>query len=194
MLKPKTLLLGASIATLLATLPLRAESQEPQDPNAKVETETGDAAGRYCTNIATTAVEARIAWQIKRLNDLDALIKQRIAQLDAKEAEARDWVNKREEMLRRAADDVVAIYAKMQPEAAASQLKAMDDASAVAILSKLNPRAASAILNEMEAGRAAKLADLISADAKTANAASPAPAAPDDTPTPVPPLADGKKS
>lgn len=174
---------------------MRAESQERQDPNAgKAEAETGDAAGRYCSNIATTAVESRIAWQMKRLNELDALIKQRIAELDAKEAEARDWVNKREEMLKRAGDDIVAIYAKMQPEAASSQLNAMDDASAAAILSKLNPRAASAILNEMEAARAAKLADLISADAKSANAASPAPAAPGVAPTSLPPPADGKKS
>jgi flagellar motility protein MotE (MotC chaperone) len=195
MLKPKALLFGACLAALIATLPIRAESQEPQDPNAsKTETETGDAAGRYCSNIATTAVESRIAWQIKRLNELDALIKQRIAELDAKEAEARDWVSKREEMLKQAGDDVVAIYAKMRPEAASAQLNAMDDASAVAILSKLNPRAASAILNEMEAARAAKLADLISADAKSANAASPTSPAPGAVPTPAPPPADGKKS
>jgi len=170
---------------------MRAQSQEPQDPNAsKPEAETGDAVGRYCSNIAPTAIESRIAWQMKRLNELDALVKQRIAELDAKEAEARSWVNKREEMLNKANDDVVAIYAKMQPEAAASQLNAMDDASAAAILSKLNPRAASAILNEMEAGRAAKLTDLISNDVKSANAANPAAVAPASAPPP----SDGKKS
>jgi flagellar motility protein MotE (MotC chaperone) len=194
MLKPKALLLGTFIAMVLATLPMRAESQEPQDPNAKAEAETGDAVGHYCSNIAPTAVESRIAWQIKRLNELDALVKKRIAELDAKEAEARDWVNKREEMLSRANEDVVAIYAKMRPEAAALQLNAMDDLSAAAILSKLNPRAASTILNEMEAPRAAKLEDLISGDAKSANAASPAAAPPPAAPAPVVPPADGKKS
>ena len=173
---------------------MRAESQEPQDPNAgKAEVETGDAVGRYCSNIAPVAIESRIAWQIKRLNELDALVKQRIAELDAKEAEARDWVSKREDMLKQAGDDVVAIYAKMRPEAASSQLNAMDDVSAAAILSKLNPRAASAILNEMEATRAAKLTDLISNDAKSANAANPVASAPAAAPAPAPSVADGRK-
>ncbi len=194
MLKLKTLLLGTFFAALLATVPMRAESQEPQDLNAsKAEAETGDAVGHYCSNIAPVAIESRIAWQIKRLAELDALLKQRIAELDAKEAEAREWVNKREEMLKKADDDIVAIYGKMQPEAASAQLIAMEDASAAAILSKLNPRAASTILNEMDAARAAKLTDLISANVKSANAANPA-AAPAAAPTPAPSFADGKKS
>jgi flagellar motility protein MotE (MotC chaperone) len=179
---------------LVAALPTGAASQDlktTEIDTGKAEPESGDSVGRYCANIAPTAVEARIAWQMKRLGELDVQIKKRIAELDAKEAEARDWVNKREDMLKKASDDVVAIYGKMRPEAAAAQLIAMDDSSAAAILSKLNAREASAILNEMDAAHAAKLTDLISGAAKTANAASsaaPAPAAP------APLAADGKKS
>jgi flagellar motility protein MotE (MotC chaperone) len=61
-----------------------------------------------------------------------------------------------------AEDGVVAIYAKMQPEAAAAQMAVMEDSMAVAVLAKLNPRVSSAILNEMDAGKAAKLTDLMS--------------------------------
>jgi flagellar motility protein MotE (MotC chaperone) len=179
---------------LIAALPGRALSQDLKKSDvdsAKVEPEIGDSIGRYCSNIAPVVGEARIAWQMKRLAELDAQIRKRIAELDAKEAEAREWVNKREEMLKKADDDIVAIYGKMQPEAASAQLIAMEDASAAAILSKLNPRVASTILNEMEAARAAKLTDLMSGVAKAASAAP----SPDvSSSPPAPPPADGKKS
>jgi flagellar motility protein MotE (MotC chaperone) len=77
--------------------------------------------------------------------------------LDAKRAEYLEWLRKRDEAMKLAEDNVVAIYAKMRPEAAASQLSAMDDAMAAAVLTKLTSRNAGAILNEMEPGRAARL-------------------------------------
>ena len=69
-----------------------------------------------------------------------------------------EWVAKRDAMLKAASDNLVAIYAKMRPETAATQIAAMDDQMAAAILRKLKPGAAGAILNEMEAERASKLA------------------------------------
>ena len=42
---------------------------------------------RYCANVAPSIAEARIAWQTKRLNELDAQIKQRIADLEKAEAD-----------------------------------------------------------------------------------------------------------
>jgi flagellar motility protein MotE (MotC chaperone) len=116
----------------------------------------------YCTNIAPTATDARIAWQAKRLSELDAQIKQRIGDLEVKRAEFQDWLTRREEALKKAEDGVVAIYSRMRPDAAALQLSAMDDATAAAVLVKLNPRAASAILNEMSAERAARLTNAMS--------------------------------
>jgi len=117
---------------------------------------------RFCANAAPAAQEARIAWQMKRLGELDDQIKQRIAELEKSEAAAREWVGRREALLKTASDDVVAIYTKMQPESAATQMNAMDDALAAAILSKLKPKVASAILNEMEAPRASRLTGIIS--------------------------------
>ena len=96
---------------------------------------------RYCANVAPVAAEARIAWESRRLNELDAQLKQRIAELEKTEAETRDWVNKREAMLNAASDDVVAIYSKMDAEAAAAQLGGMDEPVAVAILHKLKTNA-----------------------------------------------------
>ena len=102
-----------------------------------------------------------MAWQTKRLNELDAQVRQRIADLEKAEAAAHDWIAKREELMKAANEDLVAIYAKMQPENAARQISTMDDRMAAAILGKLKPAAAGAILDEMEAERASRLAGLI---------------------------------
>ena len=119
-------------------------------------------AGRFCSNVAPSVAEARIAWQTRRLSELDAQVKQRLADLEKAEASVQEWVAKRDAVLKAASDDLVAIYARMQPERAAAQLSAMDDQMAAAILGKLKPSAAGAILDEMEAERASKLESFLS--------------------------------
>jgi flagellar motility protein MotE (MotC chaperone) len=119
-------------------------------------------ASRFCTNVAPSIAEARIAWETRRLSELDAQVKQRIADLEKAEASVQEWIAKRDAALKSASDNLVAIYAKMQPETAATQIAAMDDQMAAAILGKLKAGAAGAILNEMEADRASKLAAVLS--------------------------------
>ncbi len=155
--------IGAFIlATAYASQGVVAQNDARQKPNAGVSDKGADGVARYCDNVAPAAAEARVAWETKRLTELQGQITQRIADLDAKEAEARDWVAKRETMMNTASADVVAIYAKMDPQAAAAQMASMDEAMAAAILSKLNARNASAIFNEMDAAKASKLTGLIS--------------------------------
>jgi flagellar motility protein MotE (MotC chaperone) len=119
-------------------------------------------ASRFCANAAPSIAEARVAWETKQLGDLDAQVKQRLVDLQKAQAAVQDWVTKRDAMLKSASDDLVAIYAKMEPQAAATQIAAMDDQMAAAILGKLKAGAAGAILNEMEADRASKLAVVLS--------------------------------
>jgi len=55
----------------------------------------------------------------------------------------------------------VQIYGKMNPDAAAAQLMAMDEFVAAAIMSKLSTKDASLIMAEMEAAKAARLSAVI---------------------------------
>jgi flagellar motility protein MotE (MotC chaperone) len=119
-------------------------------------------ASRFCANAAPSIAEARVAWETKQLSDLDAQVKQRLSDLEKAQASVQDWVTKRDAMLKSASDDLVAIYARMEPQAAATQIAAMDDQMAAAILGKLKASAAGAILNEMEEDRASKLAVVLS--------------------------------
>lgn len=120
----------------------------------------------YCGAIAASAASARLAWQEQRIRGLQAELVVKIAELDAKSAELRGWVQKREQLLAKASESVAAIFSKMKPEAASAQLQAMDDETAAALLAKLKPAVASAVMGEMDPARAARLSDLLSA-AKT---------------------------
>jgi len=158
-------LLGVLAASALSAWPAGAQdgrAPESQKPKANADKAAEVEASRFCANVAPSIAEARIAWQTKRLAELDDEVKQRLADLEKAEASVQEWVAKRDAMSKAASDGLVAIYAKMQPENAAVQLSAMDDQTAAAILAKLKPGAAGAILDEMEAERASKLASVLS--------------------------------
>jgi len=116
---------------------------------------------RFCANVADAALDARVAWQQKELELAEGKLRQRIAELEAKRAEYEQWLKLREDFLKKAEDNVVEIYSRMNPDAAAQQIASMADDTAAAVLAKLRARTASAILNEMEPARGAHLADTL---------------------------------
>src|ERR1700735_3650058 len=163
-----------SLAALLLTCPAFAQdghSHEKEKPKAAANKTPEKAAAdkppdveasRFCANAAPSIAEARIAWETRQLSELDAQVKQRLADLEKAEASVKEWVAKRDTSLKAASDELVAIYAKMQPETAATQIAAMDDQMAAALFGKLKPGAAGALLNEMEEERASRLAAFLS--------------------------------
>lgn len=149
---------AAALASGLALCSAAAEDAKPK-PTAPGAPESEIA--RYCGALAPSASEARAAYQLRRLGDLQQEVRDEVEKLEIKESAAREWVTKREAMMKAATDDVVAIYGKMPADAAAAQIAEMDEPVAVAVLAKLNPRVAGAILGEMQAEKAAKLSSLI---------------------------------
>ncbi|MEY9879458.1 MotE family protein [Bradyrhizobium sp. USDA 329] len=115
----------------------------------------------FCSNVADPAVDARLAWQLKELEKAESLLRERIAEVEAKRAEYEKWMVLRDDFLKKAEASVVEIYSRMKPEAAATQIAGMTDETAAAVLAKLSPRSSSAIFNEMDTARAAHLADLL---------------------------------
>jgi flagellar motility protein MotE (MotC chaperone) len=139
---PKLPCAAALAAAFLAT-PAAAQDNGKPTPGAESEI------ARYCNALAPGAREARAAYQFRRLADLESEVRDEVEKLEAKESAAREWVTKRDSMM------------KSAPDAAASQLSALDEPVAAAVLAKLKPQAASAILAEMQADKAAKLSSLI---------------------------------
>ena len=108
----------------------------------------------------STAIEARTAWQTEQIASLEKdladrtkLLDQKIAALEKIRAEQKDFAAK-------AREETVTIYAKMRPEAAASELSQMAERDAAAVIFGLPAAAASRVLAEMEPARAARLAEI----------------------------------
>jgi len=123
--------------------------------------EAAPKSNQFCANIADAAADTRFALQKQALADMEKEIESRIKVLEAKRAEYEEWLRRRNEVLEKADETVVSIYARMRPDAAALQLTNMDEEIAAAVIARLNPRVASAVLNEMEPARAAQLANVI---------------------------------
>jgi flagellar motility protein MotE (MotC chaperone) len=123
--------------------------------------EVGPKNSQFCANIADAAADARFTLQKQALADMEKEIDSRIKVLEAKRVEYEEWLRRRNEVLEKADETVVSIYARMRPDAAALQLTNMDEEIAAAVIARLSPRVASAVLNEMEPARAAQLANVI---------------------------------
>jgi len=129
---------------------------------------SADEIREFCTNIADAARDQRYLLQKKELEDLQKGVDERIKTLEARRAEYEDWLKRRNDFLKSAEANLVEIYRKMKPDAAASQLAELDPEIASAIVMKLPPRQSSTILGEMPADKAAMLTRII-ASASDAN-------------------------
>lgn len=146
-------------ASLLAAGPASARPDEAHDSADRASPAGAPSVvEQYCTNIRDAAADARFAWQMEALRELEQQVDKRIAALDARQAEFEDWLRRREEFAARARENLVAVYAAMRPDAAAQQLAILEDEEAASVLANLVPRSASAIMSEMEPERAAQLA------------------------------------
>lgn len=120
---------------------------------------------RFCTNIADPARERRYAIQKAELQSLREEIEAKIKLLEDKRAELQMWAEKREQYSAAASDDLVEVYSKMRPDAAAQRMEKLPGELTAALLSKLNARAAGTILNEMSPDRAAMVTVIMAAAA-----------------------------
>jgi flagellar motility protein MotE (MotC chaperone) len=116
---------------------------------------------QYCRAVLEPAREARYAHQTAEIEALSRALDERMAKIELRIAELKEWVARREDFANRTNEQLVTIYSGMRPEAASEQLAKLEESAAAAILSKLAPRVASQILNDMPPERAAKLAMIL---------------------------------
>jgi flagellar motility protein MotE (MotC chaperone) len=127
---------------------------------------TGSDVERFCSNIADAARDRRYQIQAQELATLQADIDKRIAALEEKRKEYEDWLQRRNDFLAKAEDNVVAIYSRMRPDAAAERMAELNPELAAGILMKLDARKAGVILNEMERKAAAQLTSVMASAAR----------------------------
>lgn len=118
-------------------------------------------AEQYCSSVVDAAAAAQIAQQTSNMEKARKELAERIAILDAKTAELKIWVKKREEFTAHAGAALIEIYSKMKPDAAARQIAEMSELTAAAVMAKLPPKVSSLVLAEMDATKASRLTAII---------------------------------
>ncbi len=147
----------------MALLPLASGSAQEQKPAP--DTASQAEIQQFCTSIADPARDQRYLLQKQELEKLQADVDKRIAVLEERRAEYEDWLTRRNTFMKQAEVNLVEIYKKMKPDAAAPQLQEINPILAAAIIMKLPARQSSLILSEMEAQKAATVAAIMSSAA-----------------------------
>jgi len=145
---------------IFATSPAGAETSDPLVGNP-VTTEMDDDVRRFCSNIADAARDRRYALQRAELETLQKEVDERIKVLEERRAEYEEWLKRRNDFLEKAENNLVEIYSRMRPDAAAERLAEVQVELAAAILMKLETRKAGVILNEMDSKAAASLTSIM---------------------------------
>lgn len=149
---------AATVAAPEAAKPSATAAGEGKPPAAA---ETPPAIKAYCQNIEDAALEVHFLHQKNELKRLEGELEKRTTALEAKRAEYQEWLQRRDEFINKAEGSVVALYAKIKPDAAAVQLAGIDEEAAAALLMKLKPRSASAILDQMDSAKASRLVSVM---------------------------------
>ena len=121
---------------------------------------------KFCGNIADAARDRRYSIQTQELEALKAEIDTRVKQLEEKRAEYEHWMKLRQKFMEQASENVVSIYARMKPDAAAERLAEMKIELAASIMMKLQVKQSGLIMNEMESSTAAKLTGIMASAAR----------------------------
>ena len=158
-------LVGGAVALMSAQAAAAPADAPRPPPRPRAEIKEKAALDRFCEKVAPSVEELRIAAQRRELEALDKKVKERIDALEKLAKTTQEWIEKRENFLSKASQNVVAIFSKGDPESAAKQLDEMQDDMAAAILAKLPPQRASAILSEMNAAKAGKIVSAMRGDA-----------------------------
>lgn len=149
----------AALVLLLGAVAADANDTTHATPPANA---TPDEVQQFCSNVVDPARDRRYLIQKQELEALQAQVDQRLKALEERKNEYQDWLQKRNNFMDMARQDLVDIYKNMKPDAAAPLLAAVDQYVAAAILMKLSPRQSGLILANMDAAKAAKLTGLIS--------------------------------
>lgn len=158
----RTILRNGAAIILIAMLPTFAGVARGQQQPQSLEKASEAEIQQFCTSIADAARDQRYLLQKQELDKLQADVDSRIAVLETRRAEYEDWLTRRNAFMKQADAQLVEIYKKMAPDAAAPQLAESDVMLAAAIIMKLPPRQSSLILTEMKPDKAAKVASIMS--------------------------------
>ena len=123
-------------------------------------------AEQYCRVAVDAGVAAKLSEERRKAEALKTEIETKLAELEKATNELKKWLQLRNDFRNQATDNLVSVYAQMDPEAAAQRLMVIAEPVAAAILLKLPPKAASAVLGEMRPDMAGKITSFMAGAAE----------------------------
>jgi len=147
-----------------------AEADTYADANKSEGSSGASLADQYCRVVSDLAFAAKLSEEKRRADELRRQIEKKIEELEIATAEQKKWLQLRKEFQNKATENLVAVYAFMDAEAAAQRLTDVADDVAAAILIKLPPKSASAIFAEMQSDKAGRLTAYLAGSAAIAQA------------------------
>lgn len=146
----------------IAALDVGAEASRAQTRDRREGGSSAKEIDRYCADVAASVEAIRLERKQKQLVELETQLSARVAELQSKQGELRAALDRLDAFEKKSNEALVALYARMKPDAAAAQLAELEDDAAAALMLQLKPKISSAILGEMEPGRGAALIRKIS--------------------------------
>jgi flagellar motility protein MotE (MotC chaperone) len=140
---------------------------------AELVSQTPTLARDYCAAFVSEAEKARESRQKVELDDLNATLDKKLAEINEKTALLEKWVSQREAIMAEATTSVLKIYETMDPTVAAQEIAKLDLVGASAIIRKMKPAKASDILKEMPPATAARIVAVISSEANLVQSGTP---------------------
>jgi flagellar motility protein MotE (MotC chaperone) len=119
----------------------------------------------FCRAFANKAAEARLARQSRQLADVKAKIEEQLLVLEQKTTALGQWIEKRDRIRAAVSDGLVKMYANVEPDVAAQQLRKLDVETAAEVLQRLNPKVSGEILSAMDVNFAGRILQLMAKDA-----------------------------
>ncbi len=166
-MKPKYILLSATVAALLAQH-VQAADAEPQESFSSVEER----------RIEQSIIEERanirkeqeyISMREKELKTLEESVDKKLAEMDRKLEELKQQQKKIEALLaakseeeQKRTQDLAKIYEKMSPDKAATSLSGLDQRLAADLLASMKAKAAARVLDQMTKQKASELSTTFS--------------------------------
>jgi flagellar motility protein MotE (MotC chaperone) len=119
----------------------------------------------FCEAFADKAAEAKLARQRKELLDVKAEIEQQLSELNEKTKLLEALVAKRNELRDSVSENLIKMYANVEPEIAAQQLQKLSPQIAAELLQRLSPKQAGEIATVMEVDFASRVMKTMMANA-----------------------------
>ena len=143
-------LIGAPVLSIFVPLALAGTKTPGVVASSTSDASRDTALQQNCVNVANVATAARMAFQEKKLSELEQRLEHKLTEIQTRRQELKELLDRYDAFTNKADDTVIDIFQDEAEVCPHRNWRIWMMSSAAAILIKLRPKSSSAILNEMD--------------------------------------------